>query len=330
MSNVLRLPGTLYSLLHNISVQEKFLQKNIYPRLEAASKINDGSLDEEDFKKITNYYGLAVPAILGESLCLLRGFKMSEKERTALTYQGAMTGLFDDFFDKRDKTDETVKTLIERPQELTGNNESERMFLESYSKFFQTAADFQLSLKYQRKVYEAQIESRKQSLPGLNHDEILDLTIKKGGVSVLFYRSVMAHPFLPGEEEALYKMGGLMQFGNDVFDIYKDRNSNIYTIPTTTKKVDELRTTFKTVMQESFASVHRSGYLEKNVKKFLHYISMCLCSRCFVFFDQLENKERSTNGAFALQEYSRDDLVCDMEKGSNKWKTIIHYVKTPV
>jgi len=330
MSNVLRLPGTLYSLLHNISVQEKFLQKHIYPRLDAARKINDGSLDEEDFKKITQYYGLAVPAILGEAICLLRGFKMSERERTALTYQGAMTGLFDDFFDKRGLADDTVKTLIERPQELTGNNESEKLFLEFYSKFFQTAADFSLSLKYQRKVYEVQIESRKQAIPGLNHDELLDITIKKGGMSVLFYRSVMAHPFLPGEEEALYKMGGLMQFGNDVFDIYKDRNSNICTIPTTTKKINDLRSLFKSVMHESFAFAHRSGYQEKKVKRFLHYVSMCLCSRCFVFFDQLEKKERSTNGVFALQEYSRDDLVCDMEKASNKWKTIAHYSKMPV
>src|SRR5436190_5404165 len=129
MSNVLRLPATLYSLLHNISIQKKFLQKNIYPRLDAARAINDGSLDEEDFKKITHYYGLAVPAILGEAICLLRGHKMTERERMALTCQGAMTGLFDDFFDKRGKSDETVKTLIEKPQELTGNNESEKIFL---------------------------------------------------------------------------------------------------------------------------------------------------------------------------------------------------------
>src|SRR5258706_11030885 len=87
--NMLRTPHTLFTLIGHVKKQKKFLQKNLLPQLEAAKSTNDGSLDETDFKKITHYYGLSVPAILGEAICTLRGSEMSEKERLALTYQGA-------------------------------------------------------------------------------------------------------------------------------------------------------------------------------------------------------------------------------------------------
>src|SRR5450432_2616068 len=91
----LRNPLLAYRILRNLEKQKKFIRNNIGPTLESARRTNDGSLDENDFRKITRYYGLAVPAILGESFCVLRGEKMTVKERMAGTCQGAMTGLFD-------------------------------------------------------------------------------------------------------------------------------------------------------------------------------------------------------------------------------------------
>ena len=330
IGNALRTPHTLFTLIRNVKRQKKFLQKNLHAELEAAKKSNDGSLDSSDFKKITGYYGLSVPAILGEAICVLRGNKMSLKERMALTYQGAMTGLFDDFFDKQDITDEKVRMFMEQPQHLTGNTSGERLFLEFYKKALEYCDEPDMMLKCLRKVYDAQIDSRKQALPGLTQEEIKKITLHKGGVSVLFYRSVMSHQFKKGEEEALYKMGGLMQFGNDIFDVYKDRNNGIHTLVTTATKINDLRKIFRSVMNDSFNTVWQTDYPAKNIKGFLHLISMCLCSRCFAFFDQLEKKEETTNGIFSPDQYSREDLICDMEKRQNKWRTVRYYLKYPI
>src|SRR5687767_9983842 len=100
IANTVRTPSTVAVLTRNVKRQHAFIRNNILSELHEAEKTNDGSLDAADFKKITHYYGLAVPAILGESLAVLRGKPLSEKERYALTYLGAITGLFDDFFDK--------------------------------------------------------------------------------------------------------------------------------------------------------------------------------------------------------------------------------------
>ena len=167
LGNALHTPGILLTLLRNVKRQRQFINDSLGAELEAAEKTNDGSLGNDDFKKITGYYGLSVPAILGEALCTLRGEKMSLQERMALTCQGAMTGLFDDFFDKEMMADDAVKTFMERPQELSGQNSRQKLFLQFYIKALQYAHDPKLMLYYLRKVYDAQIESKKQSYQGL-------------------------------------------------------------------------------------------------------------------------------------------------------------------
>jgi hypothetical protein len=325
--NLFQTPRTLAALLGYVKKQHRFIGKHLQTELEAAKNVNDGSLDQKDFRKITHYYGLAVPAILGEEICALRGTAMTEQERLALTYQGAMTGLGDDFFDKQGTSAETVKAFIESPEKFTGHTASEMLFLSFYKKSLQYAHDPGLVKHYLRKVFAAQVESRKQAAPGLSQEEILKITLDKGGVSVLFYRAAMSHPFRPGEEEALYKIGGLMQFGNDVYGIYDDRNEHIHTLLTTATKISEVRNLFGEVMEDSFRAAFHAGYPRGNVKKFLRLISMSLCSRCFVCFDQLEKKEASSNHVFSPAQYSREDLVCDMDKPGNKWRSVAWHMK---
>ena len=114
---------------------------------------------------------------------------MSLRERRALTYQGAMTGLFDDFFDKEKISDEEVRTFMELPGNAIPNNSRQQLFLKFYMKALDYSHSPQLTLTYLQKVYQAQVESKKQAAPGkLSREEIKQITIQKGGLSVLLYR----------------------------------------------------------------------------------------------------------------------------------------------
>lgn len=330
IGNILDFPSTAAALFRFRKTQRNFINKHIVKDLEAAEKTNDGSLDKGDFKKITSYYGLAIPAILGESIAVLRGKALTERERFALTYLGAVTGLFDDFFDKHKLADEKIRMLFEHPDQLIPENSNEKLFLDFYKKALAHMDDPKHVLHYLRKVYDAQIESKKQAIPGLTRDEILQITLHKGAVSVLSYRVTMEHPFLPGEEDALYQMGGLMQFGNDIFDVYKDRNGGIYTLLTSTKKMREVRDIFTATMKKSFHSVTQLDYKKRDIKKYLRIMSLCLCCRCYVCFDQLESKEEKTGNEFRPEEYSRQDLVCDMEKKINLWRSLQYHLNEKI
>jgi hypothetical protein len=78
---------------------------------------NDGTLFETDFKKITHYYGWAVPSILGEAFCVLKATPMTEAGKMEQYMPGCYDGLFDDFFDKDYMEDEKVKTKISSVQD---------------------------------------------------------------------------------------------------------------------------------------------------------------------------------------------------------------------
>ncbi len=325
--NALQTPRLLYRLLQYIKRQNKFIKENIEPEIVAAQKINDGSLDEADRKKITHYYGLAVPAILGEAFCALRGERMTAKERMASTCQGATTGLFDDFFDKQYLSGEALKDFIEKPAPLSGTNANQQLFLRLFKTGLEKMPDKQRTLGYVYRVYKVQVESKKQATPGLSYQEIKNITLLKGGVSLLLYRTAFANPMEKEEEEMLHRLGGLMQLSNDIFDVYEDCRDGIFTLVTTTKKINDLRMLFYTLLKEGYAAAYRSNYSQRNIKRFLNIISMGIFSRCLVCLDQLEENEKRSNNIFDPQLYSRKELICDMDTSINKWRSVKYHIK---
>lgn len=330
LGNLFHFPSVLFTVFNNIRRQKIFLRQVVGPDLESSRQSNDGSLDLIDYRKITHYYGLAVPAILGESLAVLRGQRLNLRERSALTFQGSFTGLFDDFFDKDELAETTLESFIDDPRKIPLSNSRQRLFAVFFNKGIENYRDKDLTLDYLRKVFHAQVESLKQAGVGLSRDEIRRITVEKGGVSVLFYRTVLDQPLNASEEKALYNMGGLMQFGNDIFDVYKDSLHEIETLITATTKVDVVRKEFEKMMVSSFAPFYELGYPRRNVKKFLRMVSLSLCARCFVCLDQLEKKENETGNVFLPKQYTRDELVCDMDKGINKWRSIKYYFRLKI
>jgi hypothetical protein len=125
---------TGFQLLFKLMSQKKFMHRLLTDDLNHFTAHHDDTLDEKDFTKIRKYYGLAVPAILGEAFAILRGEKMSIAERSALTYLGGVTGLFDDFFDKTQAHKDHVKSLITDAPGLKTNNSIEELFLILYRK----------------------------------------------------------------------------------------------------------------------------------------------------------------------------------------------------
>lgn len=311
------LPGNIYRVLNQIAVQKKFMKANTDPILQNAITKNDGSLDQHDLKKINHYYGLAVPAILGEAFCALRGEKMTLNERWASTSQGAMTGLFDDFFDKDYLTDEAVEKMIRSENNLSFKRSNQELFDLFYKSALNHSPDKKLVQETLMNVYKAQVESKKQTRDFISWEELLDITYQKGGYSVIFYRSAFSPAASDEELKLLYNLGGLMQLANDIFDVYKDREAGIKTLITETKSIKEIQTFFKRNLHEYYQNAFETHSSKRNVQEFLDIISIGIFSRCFVCLDQLLKNEIETGNEFDVHKYSRKQLICDMDKKIN-------------
>lgn len=323
----IQLPFLLKRITGYIGNQKRYINKNILPVLDQAILMNDGSLDEQDLKKIAGYYGLAVPAVIGEAFCALRGIPMTEKERWTSTCQGAMTGLFDDFFDKDCLDEKVIESKIRALSGSSIKRSKEKLFDIFYNEALQNVPDSALMKRTLNDVYHAQVDSNEQN-DSITKERILAITLNKGGVSLQFYRTAFAHPYAPGEDELLYKAGGVMQLANDIFDVYKDREGNIKTLVTTATHIKDVSDLFTKLLFGFYADAACMPYPKKNIRQFLDTLSISIFSRCFVCLGHLEKNESHSGYMFKVAQYSRNQLICDMDTKKNMLRSAAYHIRT--
>lgn len=326
LRNIFALPGVLIHILRALNRQKSYVKAYIDPILEPYAATD---LSKEDTNKIRWYYGNAVPAILGEGFSLLRGQPLNEFERLAMTYLGSITGLYDDFFDKFHTDENHILDLTTNPGETTTANAHENLFTQLWGLALHHSPDQSRVKRRAMDVYDAQIMSKQQKDSTLEYEKIKQITFLKGGASLLFYRSVLNEIPDEAEERLLYTLGSLMQLENDLFDIYKDYQDQIATLPTITEKVDNLRTLYSHLHDEVMGLLKKTKYKRKNQRYFARYINVVIC-RGYVCLDCLEQNEKHTDNSFIIKHYRRKQLICDMERPVNIIKAFKYYATRTV
>ena len=325
LSNLFGLPEILFFLLNRLRIQKQFIKKEVNPEIEFVERNNDGSITPVDINKIINYYALGVPALLGEAFCVLRGNPFTQYERKSLSFLGGLTGLLDDLFDDPKKEVLHLEKFILNPEKLLPANSHEELLLRFYMLgLSSTSRKEELKLEAQ-KIFDAQKNSTAQQTNTVSCQEVYDLTWQKGGNSFIFYRLCFPDPLSPEEREFHYDLGGLMQLGNDIFDVWEDTKDNITTLATSTRRIENLRQLFTEEFKKCSSQLTKLDYPEQNKIRFLRIITLAL-ARVYVCLDQFENLQKSTNNRFVPVKYERAQLICDMEKTRNQLSAIKYYL----
>ncbi|MBN1387607.1 MAG: class 1 isoprenoid biosynthesis enzyme [Bacteroidales bacterium] len=325
VEKIFTLPVLISQFRTNLKKQQEFIKKTIAVDILEIKKDIDNTLTEKDFKKIFTYYGSAVPAVLGEGYCLLRGKKMTENERYRLTYMGALTGLFDDFFDEKNTEESHIKELVNNAGEQITRNSHEKLFIRFYVKVLNSGDPLRVK-EHLNRVFDAQVLSKRQKDPGISKEEIRYITMEKGGSSLLFYRCAFPEQVSENERRMLYHLGGLGQLENDIFDIYKDHRDSICTLATKETRISNLRAAYLSLMYDVFTMVKQVDYPSGNRKRFLRFVSL-VSSRGLVCLDHLQKQEAQSGGVFDIPSPPRENLICDMEKKYNHLRLFRYYLK---
>ena len=286
---------------------------------------DSNALTASDIKKIESYYGNAVASILGEGFCVLSGKSMTKEERTALTYLGALTGIFDDFFDKLNTPHNHIKNLIDHPDNTKAHNAHEELFLTFWNKAKENLPSIELSTTVFHRVFDAQVLSQRQTNENLSKEEVKTITFEKGAASIQFYRTVFGQINNEQEYKLIEKIGQIGQLENDIFDVYKDNENQINTLVTSCNRINEIRELYLNIFNQIRTLVYQTTYEETNIENFLRFISTII-SRGFVCLDFLEKSEDVISG-FISKNYLRKALVCDMENPINILKNLHYYAK---
>ena len=327
-SNLFHLIPVSVKMLQSFGKQQNFLKSTFSELYRKVEEENDGSVTPGCFYKMSRYYGFAVPAVLGEGICMLRGTKMNDMERRLSTSQGIITGIYDDFIDKSKLQADQIIEITRKPGGFSSDNLITKIFIEYWSFVIDNIRHEDFLWQMVEKIYQVQLQTREQYDPALSFERIRQITFDKGGYSVLFYRSAYSNPLEENEQKAFYNLGALLQFGNDIFDLRHDLAEGIHTMITKPDHLDGVVEVFYELKKETIQSFYCLPYKRKNIRKFLHFI-MPVVSRCEVCLNQLHKLEHAA-GVFRPSEHSRQEIVCDMEKMSNFLRTLKYYFKTEI
>jgi hypothetical protein len=134
---------------------------------------------------------------------------------------------------------------------------------------------------------------------------------------------------IEGEQDAIYQVGGLMQLANDLFDVYEDSRHGINTLITKSRNIEKLRSIYQRQHKAAIAALRKLAYPETNKMAYIRKLALGL-SRCPVCLDQLEKLEATDEKGFNPQRHKRRELICDMEKWGNLFRSFLYYLKTDI
>ncbi|NOZ45424.1 MAG: hypothetical protein GXO79_01430 [Chlorobi bacterium] len=250
---------------------------------------------------------------------------MLKTERFTSTYMGIISCLFDDFFDLKGLDRQEIKELMNR--ENAQQKIAEVSLFEYFrNRILKNIKNYELLNEITQKIYFAQVGSQKQKSNELNENDLKNITFNKGGYSFIFYALPFFNELNETEQNAIFNMGALYQLENDIFDVYTDNMNGVKTLITEALHISIIKKIYNSQLQVTISAFKKLPYKSQNIQKFL-INNLLIISRGEVCLNQLQKLADKTAGKFCIENYSRKELICDMEKMSNIFAWIKSFLK---
>lgn len=277
-----------------------------------------GKFDDRTFKKIIFYYSLKVPAIC-DAFLHIHNKKTNRKECERLLKYFICSSVFDNFFDREELTDEQIEQITFNSTQYSATNFNERISLGAHLSILNYVRSKEKYLTVLRKEYDVQVASRKQFSKGITDEEIKYITLEKGGNAVLLCSFYLDTPASEHEENCWYKLGNAVQYINDLFDIYRDLQSGLQTLPNRMTDARAFKDEYMSLVHSLQKEIKAIDVPAKN-KMHLTISLMGICALGIIAIDQLIKIQGNHNQLPPLKSLQRKDLIVDMEKPGNLWK----------
>lgn len=300
----------------------------LLPYLQELEKKYNGKFKDEQKQKIYNYYGLFITSFLCSSYKKLQGKQLTDAERKRATLFGILTPVGDDLFDE-DKLDiESIRAITFNPESYTATTFSAQVAKEIQSFLLQDVPHKAAYLQAAENVLNIQIETIKQTSPNISVQELEYITYTKGAVSVIIYHQCLDQVADEKMKEVLFLIGSLYQLGNDIFDLYKDVRDNIYTLVNTCDDYAAFRKSFLERVALQNRKIMELPYAEKSKEEFC-FVMNSINARSVVALDQFVRLQKKSGNKINWWQLQRKDMIVDMEKPRNFFKSLYYAYKLP-
>lgn len=297
-----------YILLHRV----------LNPLLKPILAVHNPAFGPKDAKRL-KYYAQLIPTLAMTSYALLADRKLTLRERLLLSKLAAATPLIDDCFENAENPVPRLKAMIEKPEAMTAQNLKEAVLLYLLADIARETSGKNKFITLAYRVLEAQRHSQRQQTAFLDREAIRQISFDKGGYSTLLYHALLEQPEVPGETEALYRLGAMVQWVDDLFDVYEDSREGIQTLVSTCTDIRVLRRDFETELINLRQCFEALPLPQKHIRRYWALMD-AFFALAKVCLDQLERVQETHGGVFDPLQCSRKELVCDMALLRNQWK----------
>lgn len=261
--------------------------------------------------------------LINDAFANLMDRDTNEFERTSNKLYFILTGLYDDIIDQKILSTEELDELFSNP-------------LNNRSTLFEVKAlvDVHLQLlkrtkfpdQYKSalaKIHQAQKDSLQQFNSQIDPTNVLDITLRKGGYSLLMCRNYIDLPSSEQIDICWYQLGGIIQFTNDLYDVYKDVQEGIYTYPNTSSNFNDLRDCFDQLTNDWKKTIDNLPFSKSQKDKLLIQLSI-IPAFGYIALDNLSKLQEQQGVLPKFSEVLRKELIIDMEKTKNRIKLVRH------
>ena len=304
----------LYMDYKRVLKYTKQLLKEVKPKFQNW----DVLIDAENQRRMRGY--ILIQTLWTAGFCLLRGERIKDNELKAIVNISALAPLYDDFFDKVEMPSQKIHALVNTPFDYKPDSEIEMLFLEFSKRIHENVHDVPFYLENAENVFKAQYESKKLvSENMLDRDFVREVAFNKGGKTVICMCNLLNEKLSNEEYKLMHQLGGVAQYLDDIFDLREDYLEGRQTLANPIQNASSLKRSFLDEIKNFKRNLEISAYTKSDKMAFFVPISYILGATllCTRRYELLEQK---TNGEFKIEEYSREDLVVDMDLWSNRIK----------
>lgn len=220
----------------------------------------------------------------------------------------AFIALYDDYTDDFDLKHHQILELLKSD---SPKDSRQRLFIFLYKKILEIHPNPAFFEELLYKGGAAQDLSLKQKEVGTSQEILWEVTHKKGGYFTLICFSGFIKDFTEAQQDYIYELGANIQLLNDTFDVYKDTQAGIFTLPDTAPSIAAFASFYEErisnwMKREIPFPVDAAGQSSLRAQFALPFATGMVCLKQF---KALETKY----GAFTPANFSRNELVCDMD-----------------
>jgi hypothetical protein len=275
----------------------------------------NGKFSKSLIDKTSRYEGIQ-QIVINDAFTKLIRRQTNEDERFSNKLFFILTFLYDDIMDEKILSEDELNKLVENPLENPHNIFEAKVLVDIHLQLLQRTKQPEKYTSTLLSIHKAQKDSLIQFNSKVSQSDLLDIVMRKGGYSFLMCSLYIDLPISKEMDKCWYHIGSMLQFIDDMYDIYADQQEGIYTYANTCKKYSTLDDTFNELVMQLKKYIKALPY-DEVLKERLYIQLSFIPAFGLLALDNLK-KLKDQDGNFKnFIDYPRKSLIIDMEKMGN-------------